>query len=266
MKLTGGLDATVSTSSNASAVNKTMLVVRSLSKQSRLSDIASDTGLPASTVHRILSELVDLGWALQTDDRKYIPGARLLGLSRVVMEEGEYSRIALPVLRPLAEQTGYTVHFALLQQYEIVYVLKLDGSGAYRMKSRVGNSVHLHTTAIGKAILASMSSSQIEAIIARTGLPSVTERSISTEGELHARLAIIRQRGWSEDDGENDQNVRCVAAVVRGASGRGIGGVSLSGLSFDLSSSRMTELSPLVIEAADRLSALHGYITTRSRK
>jgi len=83
-----------------------------------------------------------------------------------------------------------------------------------RMFTEVGGRAHLHSTSVGKAILAQLSDDQVRDIIARAGMPHSTDRSLDTIDELLADLAVSRERGYAVDDGEHEVGVRCFAMAV----------------------------------------------------
>lgn len=244
-----------------SALAKTVAVVEALARDSRVSDLARKTGLPVSTVHRILQELVAVGWAREGEGRTYSLGARLLSLpSRSSVSDG-LARVARPVLRELAAQTGRTIHFAMLDGDHAVYIDKIEGRQSFLMKSRIGASIHLHSTAIGKAALAAMDDGEIRTVAERTGLPRQTPRTICDPAELLRHLHAVRERGYAVDDEENETHTRCVAAAILDHRGDPIGGLSVSSLVFDLSGDEVREIAPLVVAAASRISDGWGVAT-----
>lgn len=241
-----------------SAIGKAVAVVEAMAREYRLSEIARVTGLPTSTVHRILQELVELGWSRESDDRTYALGARLLTLVGQADDGFAVVRAARPILRALCERTGHTVHLALREGDEAVYVDKLDGRRIYQMRSRIGLSIPLHSTAIGKALLAQLPDDEIRLIAARTGLPARTERTITHVPTLLSHLALVRRRGFAVDDEENEVHTRCVGAAVVDHRGVPIGGLSLSSLAFDLDAEHIRQFAVLVVGAAREVSAALG--------
>ncbi|QQS01551.1 MAG: IclR family transcriptional regulator [Austwickia sp.] len=222
--------------------------------QRHLSDIARVTALPVSTTHRILQELVALGWAREAGGR-YSLGARVLALSSRSTGGAELARLARPALRDLAAQTGRTVHFAMTDGDQLVYLDKIEGRGSYAMKSRVGMAIPMHCTSIGKAVLAAMSDTDVRALAARTGLPAATPRTFTDTGELLRHLQKVRARRYAVDDEENEPHTRCVGAAVLDHRGEPVAGVSVSSLAFDLSGADAADIAPLVVACADRISA-----------
>ncbi|GIH14335.1 IclR family transcriptional regulator [Rugosimonospora africana] len=243
------------TTQSPSAIAKLVAVAEALIEQRRLSRIANTAGLPISTVHRILQELVAHGWVREGDEHDYVLGPGLIRLAARAADDSDLARAARPALRALCERTGYTVHFAVRQGDEAVYFEKLEGRGAYGIQSRVGASVSLHCTAMGKAILAALPDDEVRRIAARSGLPRRMPNTLTTPDALLANLASVRARGWALDDEENVSRVRCVGAAVVNHGAEPIGAVSVSGLSFDIARAQVARLAPMVVRAAREVSA-----------
>lgn len=247
-----------SVSAPTSALGKGLLVLEALPHANRLSDIAAKTGLPVSTVHRVLRDLTHRGWAYQDGDHNYSAGGRLLHLGRTVLEIGDYHKLADPILRRLVDETGHTMHFGIVQGSRAVYVSKIDGHGAYRMRSRVGLTIPLHSTAIGKAVLAALPTPQRRRLVHSLDLARFTGRTLTNPDTLLAHLQECRTRGWTMDDRENEPTTRCIGAVVHDPAGQPIGGVSMSSLTFDLPIHAVHRWAPRVQEVAAELTATLG--------
>jgi len=244
--------------SGSNAIEKTLAVLDALGDHERIADIAVATGLHKSTVHRILQEFARLGFAQATEQGTYQGGARILGLAgRVLARSGAADR-ARPELNALQEECGGTVHLALLDGAEAVYVAKVEGSKPYRMASRVGMAVPLHTTAIGKAVLAALPDAEIGSLLGRTLLPARTPSTITDPDRLRTHLRAVRERGWAVDDEENEANVRCVGAAVVDHTRRVVGAVSVSQLITDPAYRPPEDIGPRVGRAAQKISRLLG--------
>jgi IclR family acetate operon transcriptional repressor len=242
---------------------KSLLVLESVVTNERLSDIADSTQLSLSTVHRILADLTSAGWVYQTDNKRYRAGRRLLALSGLLLEDSGVVWRARPHLTRLREKTGFTVHFGLIKNADIMYAAKLDGGGSYRMKSRVGVVVPLYSTAIGKAVLATLPEAEVVSLLARADIRKVTPRTVTSLPVLQRELAISRKRGWAVDDGENEIDLRCLGAAVFDSSGRAIGGVSVSALGFEFPKRRVRLVAHDVLVAARAITVdLGGSLPT----
>ncbi|NUT51353.1 MAG: IclR family transcriptional regulator [Saccharothrix sp.] len=239
-----------------SAADKTLSVLEALADHSRIADIADASGLPKPTVHRILQTLVQRGFARADGRGGYLGGPRILTLAGRFLQRLDVAEQVRPVLRDLQEGTGWTVHLALLSGDEAVYVAKLEGVGPYHLASRVGMSLRLHCTSIGKAVLAAMPDDEVRALVRRTGLPARTERTITDVDALLAELAVVRERGYAEDHEENEAGVRAVGAAVVNHTGEVVGGVSAASL-VDLAQAP-PDLARLVVRAAAGVSRALG--------
>lgn len=241
-----------------SAIGKMTSVIEALADNRRVVDICAATSLTSSTVHRILQELVQLGWAREDDDRGYSLGPRVLAIAGRVPQESSVVRAAKGALQLLNDQTGHAVHLGSRLGDEIVYLDKLEGSRSYHMRSRIGVVVPIHTTGIGKAMLAHCDDDEVSALLERTGMSARTEHSIIDTPSFLTELAATRQRGYAEDLEENELHTRCVAAAILNHRGLPVAGISVSALDFDLDRGRMRVLGPLVATAAGTVTAALG--------
>jgi IclR family transcriptional regulator, acetate operon repressor len=245
----------------ATAVAKVVRVVEALTEHSGVSEISRTTGLPTSTVHRIIQELVSLGWVRGDGEHGYLPGAGLLTLSVQAASDAAMG-IVVPILEQLRDATTHTVHFALRQGDQAVYVAKIEGRRAYEMRSRVGLGIQMHCTGIGKAVMAALPEEEVRGILQRSGMPPMTSRTITEPDAMLDHLRSIARRGYATDDEENELHTRCVAAVVRDHRGIPTGGISMSAMAFEIDEDRVRQVAPLVVAAAREVSQALGYRPT----
>ena len=117
----------------------------------------------------------------------------------------------------------------------------------------------MHCTAVGKALLAGISSAEIDDILRRRGLQPMTRKTITTPGELKAELEVIRNRGYAIDDEEHEEGVRCVAVAVRDYSQRPVAAISVSGPTFRVTPEKVPIIAKAVMQAAHGLSLDIGF-------
>lgn len=239
-------------------MEKTLAVLDALGDHERIADIAESTGLHKSTVHRILQDFARLGFAHVTERGTYQGGARILGLAGRVLARTDAAERAHPELTALQERCGGTVHFAILDGDEAVYVAKIEGNKPYRMASRIGMAIPLYCTSIGKAALAAQPESEVRSLLARTRPRARTPRTITEPDLLVEHLRGVRERGWSVDDEENEAGIRCVGAAVADHTGRVIGAISVSQLISDAAARPLADVGPQVVAAARAISTLLG--------
>lgn len=247
------------------STEKTVAVLAALGDHDRITDIVAATGLPKSTVHRILQTLVATGFARVTDAGRYVGGPAILRLAGRLLTRVDLAHSAQAPLGVLRQRTGSTVHLALLNGDEAVYVAKLEGHKPYQMASRVGMAVPLHCTSIGKSILAQLPEQEVRALVGRTGLPARTDRTLVDADALLAHLGTVRASGYAVDDEENERGVRCAGAAVFDHTGSVVGGLSVSNLVVDDTAPPLAELGSAVVAAAGEVSATLGAPTAGRR-
>jgi IclR family transcriptional regulator, acetate operon repressor len=215
-----------------------------------LVELSRRTGLPKSTVHRIVAELVTLR-VLERHDDGYRLGMWLFERGELVPGHRSLSEAALPVMEDLREATRQRIHLAVLDGVDVVYV-EILGTGGLEVVSRTGGRLPAHATGVGKAMLAYSPAATVQARI-EAGLPRLTPRTISTSGGLVRELRKIRSVGMALDLEEAQLGVSCVAAPVFGADRKVAAGLSVTGVTGSVDPGT---LGPAVRTAAFTLSRL----------
>lgn len=240
------------------SVHKALVLLQALGSPKRLQELATISGLPKPTVHRILQVLVSDGFAIEQGDGVYAAGPRVLTVAGEVLSSLDHQGRARPLLRELQERTRATVHFGLLAGDEAIYVDKLESGLPYEMASRIGMRLPLHCTAIGKAILSQLSEAEAGTLLDHVPLERRTAHTLVDRADLRTELDAVRAAGYAIDDEENEAGIRCVAAPVFDHRGRVIGAVSVSSLVYELSREGAQALGPQVARTAAAVSGLFG--------
>lgn len=155
---------------------------------------------------------------------------RLFELGSGVPQQRALRDAALPLMADLREATRCTVHLAVLDGIEVVYVQILTAPGGIRLPSKLGGRLPAHATGVGKAMMAFSDPSVLAARV-EAGLPRLTPRTICTPGALARDLAQIRAQGIAYDREESTVGVHCVAVPVFDAGERVIAALSVTGRS-----------------------------------
>jgi DNA-binding IclR family transcriptional regulator len=189
-----------------------------------VSEISHRVGLPKSTVHRLASQLCEVGW-LERNSGGYRVGLRLLELGSVALQRTGLREAAFKHLHSLAQRTGLVAHLGVLDQGEVVY---LDRVTTTRMPlpTRVGGREPAYCTALGKAMLAFEGPAGRASAL--TGVRRRTESTVVEPRAIQAALDSARQTGVAYDREEAYPGLGCVAAPIHGG-GRVIGAVSVTG-------------------------------------
>lgn len=178
-----------------SMIERMTMIVRAFeTPQSCLNggDIASASGLPRSTTHRIIDEMIRFGWLRRVQDG-YMLGGGILS-AREPTDRFRLRVAAAPLLQALADETGLVAHLCVEDGAHVVVLDKIGGTGAASVPTRVGARLPLHATAAGKAILASHEPEIVDRLLPAT-LVKRTAWTIPTRTELHLELHRTRRRG-----------------------------------------------------------------------
>lgn len=222
-----------------------------------LKQLALETGLHPSTAHRILAAMAASGFVERAEPGTYRLGIRLLELGNLVKSRINIRDSAMPPMQALHERIGESVNLGVRQGDEIVYVERTSsGRSSVRVVHLVGARAPLHVTAVGKLYLAEFDREEIREYARRTGLPGMTQTSITTLPALEKELDRVRRHGVAYDNEEIEHGLRCVAAPVRDDAGDLVAGLSVSAPAERYK----TEWAALLKETADQISNAIGYI------
>ena len=203
-------------------------VVRSVARALDILDVLQDTpdgatlavlseavALPKSSVFRYLNTLETRGYVVQdTSTGTYRPGMGFaLTHTRHIQILGARAR---PLLEHLRDRFGETVNLAVLDGNRIVYVEILESTRAMRLAARVGDRVPVHSSALGKAICATMSDDEVTEILRAEGMPRLTASTITDVSSFLEAIERTRRAGWAIDDREHEEDGRCVAVAIAG--------------------------------------------------
>jgi IclR family acetate operon transcriptional repressor len=193
----------------------------------RVLEISRRAGLPKATTSRLVKELVDHGFLEREGNTVHI-GTRLFELGELASRHRNLRAVALPYMADLREATRQTIHLAVLDGQEVVYVEILRSRDAPRMPSEVGGRLLAHASGVGKALLAFSGPEAVETVCAQT-LRRLGPRTITAPGILRRELTRIQGAGLAYDNEESGRGVGCVASPVHGIDAGPVAAISVSG-------------------------------------
>lgn len=224
------------------------------------SEVSRKLKIPKSTTSYLLHTLLASGYLVREEEGFYRLGMKLLALGGQALRGIELREVALPSLRRLTSETQTTAHLAVLEGPEAVYIERVPSPGFIQIDTWVGRRMPLHSTSVGKALLAFLPQAESEALVQSIGLPRFTSRTIVSLARLKQELQRIRECGFAIDNEENTPGVRCIAAPIFGANGRVLAAVSLTGPVQHVTEERVEKIVEKVKEVARQLTlALGGH-------
>lgn len=193
-------------------------------------EIGERLGLPRSTVHELLTTLVARRYLVKqsTEDTRFRLGPMLLELGSRYQRRLEFSAEADAVARSVAASCGETVHVAVLDGLDVVYVSKIDSTHSVRLISEVGRRLPAHCTAVGKVLLAGLSRDEFAAQLKGKRLCPLTEHSVTSRSALRDQLDEVRRVGVAHERSESNPDAGCVAAPVVNARGEWTAALSIA--------------------------------------
>ena len=212
-------------------VRSTFQILEELSRVDALglSEITERTRIPKSTVFRVLSTLLEMGYVVRDERRNY---AVSLALAQLGSNEGSSTtlrNLALPYMLELRNQHGETVNLGVLNLDKVMYAEVVPSEFALRLQETRGASVFVHASALGKAILANSPADLVDSLIRRRKLEIMTQNTISDPEEYVAELKRVKSAGFAFDRGETSLLACCVAAPVLDTNGTAVAAISISG-------------------------------------
>src|SRR5438067_10887636 len=164
------------------------------------SEISRKLGIPKSSASYILRTLERRGYLRrEAESGRYRLGLQLTSLGGDAQADLDIADVALPFMRALVEKIHMTVQLAVLDQGEAVYIEKVEAPGFFRVNTWVGRRMFLHSTSVGKCLLAWLPKHDVETLVKQQGLKKRTPKTITTMTKLLADLDHAKQSGYAEE-------------------------------------------------------------------
>ncbi|HCP14968.1 MAG TPA: IclR family transcriptional regulator [Peptococcaceae bacterium] len=244
------------------SVAKAIRLINCLAEARRamtLQELSQKAGYPKSTIHALLSTMREDHFIEQTSDGKYRLGVRLFELGSMVSRSWDILSAARPYIHQIASETGEPVQIAAIDHNEVLILDATDTFGALRVVTNTGARLPVYCTALGKAILASMTPTQASAILRASEMFAFTPHTITETDKLEIELAAIRERGYAIENGEYRIGLRAVAAPIFDVSGSVKYSIGVSGMYRHISGDDFVLAQKLIHTAAQAISAELGF-------
>ncbi len=227
-----------------------------LGRPAALSELAQRLQLPKSTTHRLLTILREAQYVKQVPEtERYELGVKALRLGVVALRSHSLLQVAFPYMERLTKQTGETVQISVLDDDRNLILHRVESDvHAIRAALPAGVRAPIYATAAGKVLLAGLPDPDLDALLERIELRPLTPNTITDRAALRRELAEVRARGYSNDRGENNVDVCCVAVPIRDLRQRVIASLSVTVPASRLPLTRAPELAALARATADEIS------------
>lgn len=240
-----------------SAIQKAFAVLEVIANETRpvnIPDLSEQIGLPRQTVHRVATQLVDIGLLRRDPAReRYSLGTRfnqlaLRGLTRSTQLGGAHS-----ILVELVDTIEETCNIGMLDQTDVIYLDRVECHWPLRIQLKAGSRVKAYPTAIGKLLLAHLDTRSRRRAIAKIDFQKLTEATIIDEDEVEIHLSQIRDQGFSINNQEDYVGLIAVSVPIRDVKGKIIAGLGVHALQARFSIDEIPSLLPKMHAAAKRI-------------
>jgi len=224
-------------------------------------EISRRLKVPKSSASYILRVMENRGYLSRDEGGKYRLGLKIMSLSHEQTAHLDVREIAKPILEKFVEKSRMSeAHLAVLDNGRAVYVEKVEAANSFiKMDIWVGHRLPVHTTAIGKVLVAYLPEAEVIKILDLHGMEKKTRRSITNQKKFLRELEKVREYGFALDNEENCLNVRCLAAPIFNAKGEITAALGTSTTILQLDKSHLPKVVELVKNAAEKVSHQIGY-------
>lgn len=256
--------------SKITSLDRGLRILQVLSSESEglgVTEVSRRVVADKSVVYRTLSLLMQHDYIEQDPTtKKYVLGFKVVELANRRLKSIGLFSVAKPILKEVARQTGEIVVLAAMIGDVLAYLDKEEGQYAVNISNSLGQPVAPHATASGKAILAFMTEPDLVRFFTGKGLPALTDKTITSFGELKSHLAQVKQRGYAVDNEESYPGIRCVAAPIRNHRGTVLGSISISGTTQRINPENITVFADICVAGAEQISSRLGYVGFDEKK
>ncbi|MEF3305914.1 IclR family transcriptional regulator [Paenibacillus sp. GYB003] len=242
------------------AIDKTVAILNALTEQQlSIQEIHTTLNVPKSTAFVILNTLEQYSLIQKSPEGKYRLGHGVLRWGIGYMKSMDLVAVARPHLEKLVADTPYTAHLAVAEKDKPVYVDKVEGGGFVRFATKIGQVQPLHMSGVGKAIASGMTDDEIAGALAAE-LEGASDKLDRALAKLMDDVRYVRQYGYSIEDEEFEEGIRCIGAPIRNENGQVFASISITSLNKDLPATKYQQIGEAVKQTADRISAELGYL------
>jgi len=226
-----------------------------------LKQISKELLIPPSSAHDIISTMLEMEY-LQVSNKTmktYFIGMKTFEAGISYIQEIDFLNIAKPYLKEMSEKSRATTFLAVRNKHNIVYLDRVEGGGMVRTTAQLGSSKEMYYTGLGKAILATLPTEEVEKMYSDKKLIARTTNTICDLESLKKDLFEIRQRGYAIDDCEGESSLYCIAAPIRNYEGNVIAAISVANFKEVIEKKGVKKDVMLLTKSAFGISRKLGY-------
>ncbi|WP_027214440.1 DNA-binding transcriptional regulator KdgR [Burkholderia sp. WSM2232] len=247
---------------SASSIGRVFAILGAIGDRGQIgiSELSQRLAMSKTTVHRVVQTLKALGFVTQeVETERYRLTIRLFELGAKALESVDLVREADVEMRRIGQLTREAVHLGAFDEDAIIYIHKIDADYGLRMQSRIGRRNPLHSTAIGKVLLAWMDPADAREVLSHVEFRKSTQKTLSSAEAVLSILPRVREQGYGEDNEEQEEGLQCIAVPVFDRFGRVIAGLSISFPTMRCGADTKSHYVALLRESGHAISTRLGY-------
>lgn len=222
-------------------------------------EIIELSGIPKTSVYRMLKSLEEMAFLEKGEDAKYRLGLIFLKYGHLVSNRIDIRQIAYPLMEKLHNDVKEAINLTIRQEDEAVYIEKLDTQQKVRLYTAVGRRSPLYAGACSRVILSFLTDEEVEKYLSSVELTSFAKGTITDEKVLHEKIEQARAKGYTVSHSELENYTAAIAAPIFDHKGEVIAGISIAGLEASYRDERISLLAEKVKEIASEISKRLGY-------
>ncbi|MEZ5424912.1 MAG: IclR family transcriptional regulator [Pyrinomonadaceae bacterium] len=250
-------------SETSNAIERALTILETVAHSERgltNSELSRRLKIPKSSASYILGTLEKTGYLMrERESGKYRLGLKLMGLTREMLSHIDVREIARPVLEKFVKKTNLSAHLAVLDNGRAVYVEKIEAAGFVKMDIWVGHRLPVHSTAIGKVLVAGLPEDEIIGILKLRGMEKKSPKTITNPARFLKEIKKVRDFGFAIDNEENSTGVRCVAAPIFDAEGRTVAALGTSSTITEINEAALPRIVEMICHSAGKVSQYMGF-------
>jgi DNA-binding IclR family transcriptional regulator len=221
-------------------------------------EVAKHLGFNRAGSHRFLLTLQQLGYVEKNADDRYQLTIKVMEMGLRIADQLEIRKLSRPYMEKLSKASNETINLGYFDGADILHIEKIDSKEVLRIDSPLGSRAPAYCTALGKAILASLSEEELEAYLAEVKLTPRGPNTITSKKNLKKELNRIRQQKYAVDDEELFKGLRCVASPIFEYNGRSRYAISISGPTVRHTFDRIDKIHPIIKDVCEEMSRKLG--------
>ncbi len=252
----------------STAVDRALSIIELVSESKKgmsNADLSRRLKIPKSSASYILRVLENRDYLHRDKSGRYRLGLKLMSLTGDALTHMDVREIAKPALQDFLRKSKLPeAHLAILDNGRAVYIEKVEGEKSFiKMDIWIGHRLPIHTTAIGKILVAFMSEEEIIKILQLRGMERKTRKSITSEDKFLREIRKVKKFGIAIDNEENADGVRCIAAPIFDAAGNVTAALGTSSTILHIDKTQLPKIVELVKNSAKEVSAQLGFDQTK---